>query len=58
MQPTVVKKDKQNSNRNAAKLKSEIDQTPNATDEEKAVAKAKVDEAVTTAKNAMESTTK
>ena len=34
-------------------LKAEIDQTPNATDEEKATAKAKVDEAVTTAKNAM-----
>ena len=32
----------------ALKLKAEIDQTPNATDEEKAVAKAKVDEAVTT----------
>ena len=31
------------------KLKTEIDQTPNATDEEKAAAKAKVDEAVTTA---------
>ena len=36
------------------KLKAEIDQTPNATDEEKAAAKAKVDEAVTTAKNAID----
>ena len=36
-------------------LKAEIDQTPNATDEEKATAKAKVDEAVTTAKNAISS---
>ena len=44
MQPTVVKKTKQNSNRNAAELKSGNDQTPNATDE-KAAAKAKVDEA-------------
>ena len=38
------------------KLKTEIDQTPNATDEEKA-AKAKVDEAVTTAKNAIDQAT-
>ena len=38
-------------------LKAEIDQTPNATDEEKAVAKAKVDEAVTTAKNAIDQAT-
>ena len=37
-------------------LKAEIDQTPNATDEEK-VAKAKVDEAVTTAKNAIDQAT-
>ena len=37
-------------------LKAEIDQTPNATDE-KAVAKAKVDEAVTTAKNAIDQAT-
>ena len=37
-------------------LKAEIDQTPNATDEEKA-AKAKVDEAVTTAKNAIDQAT-
>ena len=38
-------------------LKAEIDQTPNATDEEKAAAKAKVDEAVTTAKNAIDQAT-
>ena len=38
-------------------LKAEIDQTPNATDEEKAVAKAKVDEAVTTNKNAIDQAT-
>ena len=31
---------------NAARAKSGIDQTPNATDEEKVAAKAKVDEAV------------
>ncbi|WP_180554339.1 DUF1542 domain-containing protein, partial [Staphylococcus haemolyticus] len=37
--------------------KAEIDQTPNATDEEKATAKAKVDEAVTTAKNAIDQAT-
>ena len=44
---------------NAARAKkAEIDQTPNATDEEKkAVAKAKVDEAVTTAKNAIDQAT-
>ena len=39
------------------KLKAEIDQTPNATDEEKAAAKAKVDEAVTAAKNAIDQAT-
>ena len=37
--------------------KAEIDQTPNATDEEKAAAKAKVDEAVTIAKNAIDQAT-
>ncbi|RIO68927.1 SasC/FmtB family protein, partial [Staphylococcus borealis] len=37
--------------------KSEIDRTPNATDEEKAAAKAKVDEAVTLAKNAIDEAT-
>ena len=34
-------------------LKAEIDQTPNATDEEKVAAKAKVDEAVNNAKASM-----
>nr|WP_254693833.1 DUF1542 domain-containing protein [Staphylococcus haemolyticus] len=34
-----------------------MDQTPNATDEEKVAAKAKVDEAVTTAKNAIDQAT-
>ena len=38
-------------------LKAEIDQTPNATDEEKATKKAKVDEAVTTTKNAIDQAT-
>ena len=37
--------------------KAEIDQTPNATDEEKVAAKAKVDEAVTTTKNAIDQAT-
>ena len=47
MQPTVVKKDRSKTMIDKApKLrKAEIDQTPDATDEEKA-AKAKVDEAV------------
>ena len=53
IQPTVVKKDEAKQ-RLIAALKTEIDQTPNATDEEKAAAKAKVDEAVTTAKNAID----
>ena len=39
------------------KLKTEIDQTPNATDEERSSSKAKVDEAVTTAKNAIDQAT-
>ena len=47
VQPTVVKKDEAKQRiENALELKAEIDQTPNATDEEKAT-KAKVDEAVT-----------
>ncbi|MCH4433565.1 SasC/FmtB family protein [Staphylococcus haemolyticus] len=59
IQPTVVKKDEaKTAIENAARAKkAEIDQTPNATDEEKAVAKAKVDEAVTTAKNAIDQAT-
>ncbi|WP_145423162.1 DUF1542 domain-containing protein, partial [Staphylococcus hominis] len=36
---------------------AEIDQTPNATDEEKAAAKAKVDEAVTEAKHQIDQVT-
>ena len=55
IQPTVVKKDgKQRLIKQQAK--KAIDQTPNATDEEKATAKAKVDEAVTIAKNAIDVT--
>ena len=59
VQPVVVKKDeaKVAINKAAEAKKAEIDQTPNATDEEKAAAKAKVDEAVTTAKNAIDQTT-
>ncbi|WP_458309449.1 SasC/FmtB family protein [Staphylococcus haemolyticus] len=59
IQPTVVKKDEaKTAIENAARAKkAEIDQTPNATDEEKATAKAKVDEAVTTAKNAIDQAT-
>ena len=57
IQPTVVKKDKKQRLIKRRKLKTEIDQTPNATDEEKAAAKAKVDEAVTTAKNAIDQAT-
>ena len=57
IQPTVVKKDEAKQRLiKRRKLKTEIDQTPNATDEEKA-AKAKVDEAVTTAKNAIDQAT-
>ncbi|QCT50238.1 DUF1542 domain-containing protein [Staphylococcus haemolyticus] len=59
VQPTVVKKEEaKTAIENAARAKkAEIDQTPNATDEEKAAAKAKVDEAVTTAKNAIDQAT-
>ena len=57
IQPTVVKKDEAKQRLiKRRKLKTEIDQTPNATDEEKA-RKAKVDEAVTTAKNAIDQAT-
>ena len=56
VQPVVVKKDEAKQRLiKPRKLKAEIDQTPNATDEEKIAAKAKVDEAVTTAKNAIDS---
>ncbi|WP_458309474.1 SasC/FmtB family protein [Staphylococcus haemolyticus] len=59
VQPTVVKKDEAKAviDKAAEAKKAEIDQTPNATDEEKVAAKAKVDEAVTTAKNAIDQTT-
>ena len=54
----LLRKTKQKQNDKAAEAKkAEIDQTPNATDEEKAAAKAKVDEAVTTAKNAIDQAT-
>ncbi|MEX6352933.1 DUF1542 domain-containing protein [Staphylococcus haemolyticus] len=54
----VVKKDEAKTaiDKAAEAKKAEIDQTPNATDEENA-AKAKVDEAVTTAKNAIDQAT-
>ncbi|AMW23682.1 hypothetical protein AV904_06845 [Staphylococcus haemolyticus] len=59
VQPVVVKKDEAKTaiDKAAEAKKAEIDQTPNATDEEKVAAKAKVDEAVTTAKNAIDQTT-
>ena len=59
VQPTVVKKDeaKQAIDAAATVKKAEIDQTPNATDEEKAAAKAKVDEAVTEAKHQVDQAT-
>ena len=42
----LLRKTKQNSDRQSGEAKkAEIDQTPDATDEEKAAAKAKVDEA-------------
>ena len=58
IQPTVVKKDKAKQRLiKRRKLKTEIDQTPNATDEEKAAAKAKVDDEAVTAKNAIDQAT-
>ncbi|WP_176747970.1 DUF1542 domain-containing protein, partial [Staphylococcus sp. HMSC34C02] len=59
VQPTVVKKDeaKQAIDNAAQAKKAEIDQTPNATDEEKAAAKAKVDEAVNNTKAAIDQAT-
>ncbi|MGG6831212.1 UNVERIFIED_CONTAM: DUF1542 domain-containing protein, partial [Staphylococcus haemolyticus] len=59
VQPVVVKKDEAKTaiDKAAEAKKAEIDQTPNATDEEKIAAKAKVDEAVTTAKNAIDQAT-
>ena len=49
----LLRKTKQKQTTAEAK-KEAIDHTPNATDEEKATAKAKVDEAVTIAKNAID----
>ena len=59
VQPTVVKKDEAKAaiDKAAEAKKAEIDQTPNATDEEKVAAKAKVDEAVTATKNAIDQAT-
>ncbi|WP_375713488.1 SasC/FmtB family protein [Staphylococcus haemolyticus] len=59
VQPTVVKKDdaKVAIDKAAEAKRVEIDQTPNATDEEKAEAKAKVDEAATNAKTAIDQAT-
>nr|WP_087503703.1 SasC/FmtB family protein [Staphylococcus haemolyticus] len=59
VQPTVVKKDEAKTaiDKAAEAKKAEIDQTPNATDEEKAAAKAKVDEAVNNAKASIDQVT-
>uniref|UniRef100_UPI00374ED5E5 SasC/FmtB family protein n=1 Tax=Staphylococcus haemolyticus TaxID=1283 RepID=UPI00374ED5E5 len=59
VQPTVVKKDEAKTaiDKAAEVKKAEIDQTPNATDEEKAVAKAKIDEAVNNAKASIDQAT-
>ncbi|WEB19181.1 DUF1542 domain-containing protein [Staphylococcus haemolyticus] len=59
VQPTVVKKDEaKTAIDNAAQAKKvEIDQTPNATEEEKAAAKAKVDEAANNAKASIDQAT-
>ena len=58
VQPTVVKKDEAKQRLiKRRKLKAEIDQTPNATDEEKQRRKAKVDEAVNNAKASIDQAT-
>ena len=59
IQPTVVKKDeaKATIDKAAEAKKAEIDQTPNATDEEKATAKAKIDEAVNNEKASIDQAT-
>ncbi|WP_248499101.1 DUF1542 domain-containing protein, partial [Staphylococcus haemolyticus] len=59
VQPTVVKKDEAKTaiDNVAQAKKAEIDQTPNATEEEKVAAKAKVDKAVTEAKKAIDQAT-
>ena len=54
----LLRKTKQNSDRQSTEAKkAEIDQTPDATDEEKAAAKAKVDEAVNNAKASIDQAT-
>ena len=59
IQPTVVKKDEAKAaiDKAAEAKKAEIDQTPNATDEEKATAKAKIDEAVNNEKASIDQAT-
>ncbi|MBF2757724.1 DUF1542 domain-containing protein [Staphylococcus haemolyticus] len=59
VQPTVVKKDEAKAaiEEAATAKKEEINRTPNATDEEKATAKARVDKAVKVAKNAIDQAT-
>ncbi|MFQ1030710.1 DUF1542 domain-containing protein, partial [Staphylococcus haemolyticus] len=59
VQPTVVKKDEAKTaiDKAAEAKKAAIDQTLNATDEEKAAAKAKVDEAVNNAKASIDQAT-
>ncbi|WP_180553727.1 SasC/FmtB family protein [Staphylococcus haemolyticus] len=59
VQPTVVKKDEAKTaiDNVAQAKKAEIDQTPNATEEEKAAAKAKVDEAANNAKASIDQAT-
>ena len=53
----LLRKTKKTAIENAARAKSGIDQTPNATDEEKVAAKAKVDEAVNNAKASIDQAT-
>ncbi|WP_141761140.1 DUF1542 domain-containing protein, partial [Staphylococcus sp. HMSC068D03] len=59
VQPMIVKKDEAKTaiDNVAQAKKAEIDQTPNATEEEKVAAKAKVDDAVTEAKKAIDQAT-
>ncbi|PTK99411.1 hypothetical protein BUZ18_12345, partial [Staphylococcus haemolyticus] len=59
VQPTVVKKDEAKAaiDKSTEAKKAEIDQTLNATDEEKAAAKAKVDEAANNAKASIDQAT-
>ena len=54
----LLRKTKQNNDRQSGEAKkAEIDQTPDATDEEKAERKAKVDEAVNNAKASIDQVT-